>query len=128
VSGFGWESDSGANSISGTITNDDSRIYSPTNLGVKVASEKSIKVRLKNTSSATTARIYFTTVADGTWNETKSKSFAITPNSGYTEYTVDMTGVSGWANNTLSRIRLDPSDAAGVSSGSFKLHRLYIAP
>jgi hypothetical protein len=126
VSGFGWESDGGANSVSGTITGGDSQIMSPDNLGVKVASEKTIQVRLKNTSSATQSAFCFITNADTTWNASKCKVFNITANSGYTEYAVDMTGVSGWANSTVKRVRLDPADNA--SSGSFKLHRLYIAP
>jgi hypothetical protein len=126
VSSFRWESDGGANSVSGTITGNDSRIYSDDNLKVKVASEKTVQVRLKNTSSATEAAFCFITDADRTWNATKCKVFTITANSGYTEYAVDMTGIAGWASNTLYQVRLDPADNA--SSGSFKLHRLYIAP
>ncbi|HKY39132.1 MAG TPA: BNR-4 repeat-containing protein [Polyangiaceae bacterium] len=126
ISGFGWFSDSGARAIGGTITGTESRIYSLNNLKVKIEGNV-FHVRLKNTSAATTARLWFITDADGTFNTTKSKTFAITPNSGYTEYLVDMTGVSGWS-GTLRRVRLDPSEDAGVTSGSFMLSRLYLGP
>lgn len=126
ISGFGWFSDGGANALGGTLTGADSRIYSLNNLKVKMDGNV-FHVRLKNTSAATTARLWFVTDADNTFNTTKSKTFAITPNSGYTEYLVDMTGVSGWS-GILRRVRLDPSEDAGVTSGSFKLSRLYLGP
>lgn len=65
--------------------------------------------------------------ADGTFNTAKSKTFAITPNLSYTEYVVDMTGVAGWS-GTLRRVRFDHSENAGVTSGSFRLSRLYLGP
>jgi hypothetical protein len=124
VSSFRWESDGGTNSISGTITGNDSQLKSPDNLEVKVDGDF-IHVRLKNTSAATTARVYFITDADGTFDATKSKTFTITANSGYTDYTIDMSRVSGWSGQTLRQLRLDPSDDA-TTRGSFKVGRVYI--
>ena len=128
VSGFGWTSDGGRGTIGGTLTGNDSQLLSESNLSVPTGSNKSVTIRLKNTTSATTARLWFITNADTTWNTTKSKTVAITANSSYTNYTFDMTGVSGWASNTLRQLRLDPSDDAGVTTGSFRLDRIYISP
>jgi hypothetical protein len=124
VSGFGWESDGGAKSVAGTITGNDSQLKSPDNLKVKVDGDF-IHVRLKNTSASTTAHVYFITDADATWNETKSKTFTTTANSDYTEYSIDMSRVSGWSGQTLRQLRLDPSDDA-TTRGSFKVARVYI--
>lgn len=128
VSGFGWDSDGGAGSIGGTITGNESRIYSPSDLFVRIDCDV-VHVRLKNSSAATTARVWFVTEDDPVFDLTKSKTFSITPNSGYTEYTINMGGVSGWDDGEiLQRLRIDPSEDAGVRSGSFLIHRVYIAP
>lgn len=59
------------------------------------------------------SRIYFTTAADGAWNEAKAKSF-ITPGDGqFHTLTIDMSTVPGWA-GTVTRLRLDPT-ASGTT-------------
>ncbi|MFZ5895249.1 MAG: BNR-4 repeat-containing protein [Myxococcota bacterium] len=128
VGSFGWVNDGGIRAIGGNITGNDSRIISADNLKVPLGNANKITIRMKNTSAATVAHVYFITNSDTTWNEPKSKTFAITPNSGYTTYTVDMSAVPGWTNQTLRRLRLDPSDQATVTSGSFRVDRIYIAP
>lgn len=93
-------------------------------LGVAITSAKTIKVRLKNSTSATSGQIYFITNADPAWNEAKHKDFPINANSNYTEYTIDLSTVAGWT-GTLKQLRLDPE--AGAASGSFSVDYLRIS-
>jgi hypothetical protein len=126
VGSFGYVSDSGANSITGTITGGDSQLKSADNLKVKLeAAAHTLHVRMKNGSTATQAAVCFTTDAAQTFTAGKCKTFAITANSGYTEYTVDMSTFAEWTSaNTLRRLRIDPADNA--STGTFHIGRVYI--
>jgi len=126
VGSFAWASDSGAGSLSGTITGNDSQLFSADHLGTAITAN-TVRLRIKNSSSATTGRVSFITDADGTYDATKSKTFTLTPNSGYTFVNVDMSAVRGWT-GTLRQLRIDPSDDAGVTTGSFKLDRVQILP
>jgi hypothetical protein len=127
VSGFGYVSDSGANSVTGTITGGDSQLKSADDLKVKLeAAAHTLHVRMKNGSAATQGAVCFTTDAAQTFTAGKCKTFAITANSGYTDYTVDMSTFAEWTSaNTLRRLRIDPADNA--SSGTFHVSRVYIA-
>ncbi len=112
--------------IGGRITGSDPQIISMANLKTPIGEEDDfIRVRLKNTSRATRARVYFITDSDRTWNETKSQAVTITRESTYTEYRFDMSRVAGWTGSTLYQLRIDPVDD-GTSSGSFNIDRVYI--
>jgi len=124
VSGFGWASDGGAGSIAGTITGNDSQLFSPDHLGTPITAN-TLRVRIKNGTSATTGRVSFITDADGTYDTTKSKTFTMTARSGYAFKDIDMSTVRGWT-GTLRQIRVDPSDDAGVTSGTFDIDRVQI--
>ena len=118
ISGFGWQTDG---YVGGSINGADPFIYSPDNLGLDTGLNKIIKIRFKNTTPSTFAQLFFITNSDATWNEAKHKDFTVTANSDYTEYTVDMSSVTGWT-GTLRQLRFDPGNAAG----SFSLDYLKI--
>ncbi len=112
--------------IGGRITGADPQIVSMTNLKTPIEAEDDfIHVRLKNTSRATRARVYFITDSDRTWNVEKSKEVTITRESTYAEYTFDMSRVTGWSGSTLYQLRIDPVDD-GTSTGTFNIDRFYI--
>jgi len=96
-----------------TTTSTDPLIISPDNLGVTPSGTyKYVQISLKNNSPVLSARIFFTTTADTTWTQAKSRSFAINPNTtAFSNYIVDMSAVAGWA-GTIKRIRIDPLDPA----------------
>jgi len=99
-----------------TTTSNDPQLLSPNLLGITSPSGfRYIRVNMKNNSSVTSARIYFTTDADTVWSQAKSKGFTIAANNGYiANYVIDMSTVAGWT-GTIRRIRIDPLDPAGGS-------------
>lgn len=128
VTGFGTGNQGGVGYLLGNIQNvvdADPYLHSGDNLGTGISNAKTIEVRMRNSSSSTTAQIYFITTANGTWDEVKRKNFDITDNqtNGYTTYTIDMSDVPGWT-GTLRRLRLDP--AVGGGGGSFRIDRITI--
>lgn len=92
VTSFAWQIGGYAG---GTNTTSDLYIVSSDNIGTDITTNKIIRVRLKNTTSNTTGKIYYTTTNDISWSDSKSVSFAIAANSDYTEYAIDMSSVSG---------------------------------
>src|SRR5882757_5215391 len=82
-----------------TTTSTDPLLLSPDNLNItSPAGFKYIRVNMKNNSSVTSARIFFTTTTDTVWSQAKSKSFTIAANNGYyANYVIDMSTVTGWS-------------------------------
>ncbi len=116
TSGFGWQSDG---YMGGNVTGTDPNLTSADHLGIRIVDHHFIKIGMKNATAAKTAKFYFTTNADPTWNEAKSKTFATIANDpNYTEYVVDMSTVPGWT-GVLRQLRFDPEDS--VSTGSFSI-------
>lgn len=128
VESFRWIEDSGTKSITGAITGSDSQIVSATNLKIPLGETTgdNVHIRLKNSSEATRAKLYFITDADRTFNEAKSIEFTIRARSSYSLYDIDMSRVSGWRNNTLYQLRLDPANDA-TRRGSFYVDRIYVS-
>src|SRR4030095_3435963 len=112
ITNLGWQS---GGYIGGTITGNDPYFYSADNLNIDITNNKFIKVRLKNTTPSTSAQIFFITTMNANFDEAKSKVFPITANSDYTEYTIDMSSVSGWT-GTLRQLRFDPGSTNGTVS------------
>lgn len=105
--------------VGGSVAGTSAQITSEANLGVDINSNKFIKIRMKNNTAATSAKVYFTTNSDATWNTAKSKSIAISANDqNYKEYTIDMTGMTGWS-GVLNQLRIEP--CSGVGSGIFSI-------
>ncbi|MBS1663255.1 MAG: cellulase family glycosylhydrolase [Bacteroidetes bacterium] len=127
----GWTAGNATPSVSGgalnlITTGTDPLIMSPGNLGISTPSAyKYIRINMKNSSSVTSARIFFTTNADTSWSQAKSKSFAIAANNQYyASYIIDMSTITGWA-GTIRRIRIDPLDPATGSGQAVSID--YIA-
>lgn len=112
VTGLAWQN---GGYLGGTISGTDPFIYSSDNLNVDLSNTKLIKIRLKYITGTTMAQMFFTTTADGAFNEAKSKAFTVVANSDYAEYTLDMSTVAGWT-GTLRRLRFDPATATGSFS------------
>ncbi|MCA9517936.1 MAG: hypothetical protein KC635_23515 [Myxococcales bacterium] len=75
---------------------------------IDAAARKGIQLSARTYEGAVETRLYFTTAADGAWNEAKAKSF-VTPGDGqFHTLTVDMSTVPGWT-GTITRLRLDPT-------------------
>ncbi|MBM7568380.1 GDSL-type esterase/lipase family protein [Paenibacillus sacheonensis] len=109
-----------ANDVSGSatggalhvnLTGGDPYILSPDNLGINASANGHVYVRLKNNTGSTNLQIYFSTAADGGFSESKAKVTPISANSGYADYDIDMSAVSGWS-GTLKQIRMDFFDSS----------------
>jgi hypothetical protein len=127
VESLRWANDAGSLVLSGSLDrrSSDPQLLSMANLKVALTAESKVFVRMKNTSRATRAKLYFITDADRTWNEAKSIEFTIRAESGYSSYEIDMRSVEGWRNQTLYQFRLDPTNDT-TREGSFKVDRIYI--
>lgn len=99
-----------------TSSGTDPYFFSPSGLSLlDPALYRYVRIRMKNGTSSTVGQIYFTTQASGSWSESKSKAFTIAANSGYTDYVVDMGTNANWT-GTVTRLRVDPINAAGTAS------------
>lgn len=114
-------------SLSGTLTGNDPQVLSPDNLGLAISKKSNsiIRVKMRNLSASTNARLYF--LPNGAaWGENYAKNFDVIPNDAISrEYVVELDGLDTW-NGILKRLRIDPSDMAGVSSGSFLIDYIRI--
>jgi hypothetical protein len=124
----GWTPNAGvapvsvfSGSLAGTATNDHPFVGSPV-MSKSASSLKKVAVRLRNDTGSSQAQLFFQTATSGTWSQSKSKTVTITPNSGFVEYTFDMSNVPEWT-GTITRLGLDPLAAAG----SFGIDRIRIA-
>lgn len=87
-----------------------------TTIGTGSSSNKIVKIRMKNSSAATRARIWFTSTALPDWHSSRTKEFTINANDrSYTEYTIDMSDLPGWT-GTLRDLAIDPG--LSVTSGN----------
>ena len=91
--------------FNGTATGSDPFMISP--WLQKPGRDKRVVVRLRNGTDSTSAQLFFTTAADGSWNQAKSKRIAISPRSGFRAYAFNMSDVPAWT-GTITRLRLDP--------------------
>ncbi|MNQ98992.1 hypothetical protein D3C85_1147120 [compost metagenome] len=121
MTSFGWQS---SGFIGGTNASSDPYITSADAIGTPITSNKIIRIKMKNSTSGTSAKLYFTTTTNTSYDEAKSKSFTIKANdANYTEYIIDMSNVPGWT-GTLKQLRFDPNTA---SSGSFSIDYMRIS-
>jgi hypothetical protein len=95
----------------GTATNDHPFIVGPV-MGKSASSLKRVVVSLRNHTASSQARLLFQTQTSGGWSQSRSRTVTITPNSGFAQYTFDMSSVPEWT-GTVTRLRLDPVAAAG---------------
>jgi len=102
----------------------DPYILSPDDLRLDAASCHSFKTAIQNNTDDTAAKLYWTTTSDATWNDAKSQAFAIKPNSGFTTYTVDLSGHAAWT-GTIKQLRFDVLDGAD-SQGTVSLDFVHL--
>lgn len=106
------------------------QINSPDNLRIDLTTNKFITICMKNNTSATVGKLYFTTYDDTTFDENKVIHFDLIPNDSiYRVYKLDFGHVRSTSANLLGRgrgiikqLRLDPE--VGASSGSFSIDYL----
>jgi hypothetical protein len=73
-----------------------------------------VVVSLRNRTRSAAAQLFFTTAADASWSQSKSKRIATSPNSrDYITHTFDMSTVPEWT-GTITDLRLDPAEATGT--------------
>jgi RHS repeat-associated protein len=116
ISGFTWQSNG---TVYADLIGSDPKIFSPTGLNLNITNNKVIKIRYKNTTSATLAQLFFMTDSDVGFTAEKVITFTPTANSGYIEYTLN--GPAAWT-GTLTRLRFDPAG----TSGSFNVDYIRI--
>lgn len=103
------------NSLNITSTGGDPRAFSPDNLGVNASAVPTVSVRMNNSTTDTSGKIYFDTTADPSFSESKSVAFTVAASSGYATYNINMASNSLWA-GTIRQIRVDPITVAGATS------------
>jgi hypothetical protein len=94
----------------GTSTSSDPQLHS--SRIEKPAADDQVVFRLRNSTSSAAAQLFFTTAADESWSQSKSKRIAIKPDSGYTTYRFDMSTVPEWT-GSITDLRIDPAEATG---------------
>ncbi|UKS28098.1 Ig-like domain-containing protein [Paenibacillus sp. HWE-109] len=103
-------------SFSGITNDTDPGIRSADHLGIKAEDIPYLVIRMKNSANDIDGRFFFTTEADGTWNEAKAVGFYVNPlDSDYTEYIVEVWRNKNWT-GTIRQMRIDPISAVGPIS------------
>jgi len=100
-------------SLNVTVKSVDSFIYSPDALEMQTNKHKTIRIKMKNNTSGTTAKLYWKLKSNLAWIEENSLNFNITPNDPqFSEYILDLTKSKGWE-GTVWQFRILPSMAEG---------------
>lgn len=85
----------------------DAHLLSADHLGIDLAGKETITVRFQNHTPATEMRLRFATEADATWDDAKSRPFAVVANDTDSRtYTLDLSGIPAWKGR-LRQLRLD---------------------
>ncbi|MEI8206946.1 MAG: Ig-like domain-containing protein, partial [Kiritimatiellales bacterium] len=102
--------------LSYTSTGADPTLTSPDNLAFDANAVNTLIVRFKNTSSHAEAALYWSRSDATGFSALRMKSFPLVANdSGFTTYTVDLSGETAWT-GTITRLRIDLPQ--GESSGA----------
>jgi hypothetical protein len=124
VSEVGWSSESG--SLAGTITGNDSAVDSARNLSVNLGTASRVKVRMKQ-SAGTSAMLCWVVDDRYSWNLNRcSRPFTVRPNGTFNTYEIETREWRDWSRHELSQLRLEPSDTAEVTSGTFRVDYIRI--
>jgi hypothetical protein len=85
----------------------DAHLLSADQLGIDLAGQKTVTLRFQNHTPAAEMRLRFTTEADPTWDDAKSRAFTVVGNDNESRtYTLDLSAVPGWKGR-LRQLRLD---------------------
>ncbi len=86
-----------------------------------------VQVRLRNNTSATAAKLYWTTEGDPTFNELKSAIVPVLPNNtNLLTYSWELRDNAAWTNSPVTALRLAP--VATATSGNYALDWIRITP
>jgi uncharacterized protein YjdB len=97
----------------GTSTGSEPSLISPDAIRVNAEVIKRIRIKYKNSTSGTEAKIYFRNVGDTGWNPAKVLSLNVVPNdSEYREYVVDTSNLASWT-GMIEQIKFVPTDTTG---------------
>ena len=97
------------------LGNDDPQIKRSWEIGVSLDDYRYLAFRMKNGTAGSKSKIYFATKASAGYDESKTGSTAVTPNSDYGVYVFDMSENAAWT-GILKDLRFDVIDDAGVAS------------
>jgi hypothetical protein len=100
----------------------DARVTSPA-LSLAASTARYAVVTLANDTSTTSARVYWQTAADPTFDEKKSQAFLIHPRDTFREYSVDLSQNQYWA-GTITKVSLAPAEQS--PSGTVDVKSLII--
>ncbi len=124
VSGFAWASDSSRGTLSGTITNNDSQLQSANNLNTPIGTGSTLSIRMKNsTASGQTMSICWAVDGQQTYSSPSRcvQNISVTADGAYHIYNISTSAWGSWSGHTLTRLRIDPSDGAAITSGTFNI-------
>jgi hypothetical protein len=72
----------------------------------------------RNQTAANRGQIFWITSADPNWDDTKMVRFTITKNdSNFESYEINLSGNTNWVGKTITGLRVDSIDSAGVTNG-----------
>ena len=95
------------------VIGDNAAMRPNTPLKIKAEDFNTINIKMKNKTSATKAKLYFTTDKDKEYSEPKCYEFDIKPNDTVgTKYTIDMTSNPLWS-GTIDNIQIKTEGGAG---------------
>lgn len=112
--------------LNAQILGSDPHVFSPDNIGIDLSENDVVAVKMKNSTDATSARIYFTTDIYPTIAEDKTCNGALVRNdTEYKTYTFDMSEKTGWKGK-LKQIRLDFDGGSANSAGNISIESISI--
>ncbi len=98
--------------ISGVTNNNNPQVYPDNSIGTELDNAKKIKFNIK-LPAGKVATVYYATSAAPSLSESQTIRITSTSNE-MTAYEYDTSALQGWK-GTLTKLRIDPSDDAGVS-------------
>ena len=123
VGSFQWIS-TGGGALQGTITGNDSQIVSANQLNVDLSVTEEVWVKMKQTAG-TKAKLCWAVNGSSSFLNC-SAQFTVTPDNAFHTYRVSTAAFAGWHNQTLTRLRVEPSDTSTVTSGTFTVDSVRI--
>jgi hypothetical protein len=106
------------------VTGADPGIVSPDELGADADTHRYLKIRLRNTTSDTSAQVFFVTDDDSAYGGAKKLGFTIEANDdGYREYVIDMGANDAWTGR-VKQVRIDPVQGSSTGTVSIDYVRL----
>ncbi len=114
------------NALSLRITGPYPNMISPNSLNIDASNYKYIQILMRNSTSDTSAQVFWRGDLDAQFAASRSAVFTTVPNdTGFTEYTIDLSKDSLWQGR-IAQLRFDP--VSNVSSGTVDLQQIKVVP